>query len=715
MFELNLLGGATLRENASPLTGPAVRRHPMALLAILATATERTASRAKAVGLLWPDADEATARNRLRSTLYPLRKLMGQRAIVSSGDSLRLDDASLACDVWHFRHAIEAGDVERAVRLYRGPFLDGFCLEGSSLFDEHVRSEREALDRAWRQAVESLAERAADSPPDSVRWWRQLNASDPLDSRVAGRLVQALAAAGNRPEALRVAAAHEDVLRRELGVEADAAFRSSVERIRSDASVLPDSEPGAREASPGIAVLPFERLGGRDDDGLGDGIHSGIVTRLAQLEGLSVIARTSVRAYRDTQKQMSQIAGELGVRWVMEGDIQTSGDRLRLNVRLVEAPRDHQTWGEDYVRSLTPDDVFHVQSEIAGEIVERIRGALTNAEQARLARRPTESLEAYRLAVQGRMHLDHRSPGDMERALACFEEALGIDPDYAVARVGVADALGLLHAYGHAGEDVLPRAEEAIRTALERDPGSAEAHAAMGRLLGQRNRNEEALAELRLALELQPGYAEAHSWMTIGLQIGGAPHEAIRSARRAVSLNPLSIEAVGNLAASCLFAGRLDEAIAEAHRCRALDGDYATAAFFEALARYEKQQFGQTIELLQALEVPWAGCGVTTVAALATAAMGEAESARGLLEEIRCAGFPFDEGLVLAALGETDAAFEAFGRARFDGLDFAESYWPTVAVRYLFGRVWDVIRGDRRFRRLGRRVDEAWGRGSRIT
>ncbi len=708
MFELRLLGGAALCEDDRPLSGPPVRRHPLALLAILATSPRRTSSRSKLVGLLWPDADEARARNRLTSTLYPLRKLLGQQAIVSSGDNLRLDGESLRCDLWEFRRAIDAGDHATAVQLYRGPLLDGFFLEGSSSFDEHVMSERDILERAWREALEILAE-DAHSPPQAVGWWQKLHAADPLDSRVVARLVQVLDAAGKRSEALRVADSHETLLRRELGAEVSAAFRAAMEPIRSDASLPTPSAPPGGESPPGIAVLPFDRLGGSDGDALGEGFHSGIVTRLAQLEGLSVISRTSVRAYRETDKRMSRIGDELGVPWILEGDIQTSGAQFRLTVRLVQAAEERQIWAEDYVGALTPDNVFQVQSEIAGKIVERVRGELTATEQTRLTHRPTQSLEAYRLGIEGRMYLDQRTPQDMQRALSCFEQAVEIDPDFAMAWVGIADALGLLHAYGHADEYVLPRAEEAITTALERDPRSAEAHAAMGRLHGQHNRNEEALAELRLALRLQPGYAEAHNWLTIGLQMNGQVAEAVRSARRAVSLNPLSIEAVGNLAISYLFAGRPDEAIAEARKCRQLGPDHTTARFFEALARYEKQQFPQTIELLVGLEVPWAGCGVTTVLALAAAEGGDRASARTWLEDIRSAGYPLDEGLVLAALGDADAAFDAFDRSRFDGLDFAESYWPTVAVRYLFGRVWDSLREDPRFHQLVRRVDEAWG------
>lgn len=619
MVELKFLGGALLLQDGRPLSGTAARRHPVALLALLATTTGHSLSRSKAAGLLWPDVGEATARNRLSSTLYLLRQLLGKDVVTSAGDNLRLDPESVNCDVWNFRAALESGDLPQAMALYDGPFLDGFYLEDSTLFEERVDTERQKLELAWRNADET----------------------------------------------------------------------SQIE--------------------PSIAVLPFESPDDVESAELGDGIHSGILNRLARLEGLTVIAWTSVRCYRGTQRKASEIGTELGVHWVLEGRVHARDEQIRVDARLVEAHTDRQVWAYDLVERLAAETYFKVQTEIAAQIVELLRHQLTPKERRELERNPTESLAAHRLSTQGRMDLDHRSRADMERALKSFEDAVALDPDYALAWVGVADALGLLHAYGFAGRDVLGTASRAIDTALEKDSCCAEAIAAHGRMLGQHRREPEARRALERAVTLKPGYAEAHNWLTISYEIGGEIEAAQKSARRAVALNPLSAEALNNLAGSMLFGGDPAEALKVTEQVLKFEPDYGTATLYTGLALYEMGRFEEAVNALRGLELAWVQSGVDAALALSFAADGHPDSALDLLDHIREQGHEFDEGLVLAALGEKEAAFEAFGRARFDEMELGVSYWPTVCVRYLFGRVWEIMQDDRRFDDLQRRIFENWG------
>ena len=711
MVELGFLGGATLQVDGKPVAGPAARRHSLALLALLPTAPATTLSRAKLIGLLWPDADEPTARNRLTSTLYSVRQALGSAALASVSDGLRLERSAVARDVWRFLGALEAGDRAAAARAYGGPFLDGFYLEGSTLFDERVEAERQRLHRVWHDSVEALAEAAeADARPrEAAQWWQVLCAADPLDSGVAGRLVRSLAASGRLREALRAADAHASALREDLGTEPDAGFRKLVEQVRDEPGVTHRDPASGNAVQPSIAILPFEALGEQEGSGLAEGVHSGLLTRLSALRGLSVIARTSVLPFRNCDRRASEIAAELGVRWVLEGDVQARGHRFHVNVRLVEGATDRQVWGQGYGGLLNAATYFQVQADIAGEVAANLQLQLSPGDRLGLERNPTQDLEAYRLCTEGRMQLDGRSPDHMRQALRSFEAALVLDPDYATAWVGVADALGLLHAYGFEGPEVLPRAEQAINTALARDPRCAEAHAALGRLMGQRNLAPEAEREIRLALSLRPGYAEAHNWLSVGLHVTGDAAEAARSSRRAVALNPLSPEALVNLASSSLFSGQLEAALKAARRARTLDEDYTTASFYEALILYEMGRFTEAAALLEGLFLPWAGSGPTTSRALSLAAAGREAEARALLEPIRSAGHAFDEGLVLAALGEREAAFGAFDSASFDGLEMAVTYWPTVALRYLFGRVWEGLRDDARYVALHRRMEESWG------
>lgn len=704
MPRLRVLGGATLSCEPGSEGGPSSRRHPLALLVLLATAPALTVSRPKLIGLLWPDVDESTGRNRLTSELYRLRQRLGRNAIDSVGDALRLEPDALDCDAWRFQEALDRGDEAAAVRLYRGPFLDGFYLPDAAEFDHHVDRERGRLWHAYCEALEGLAERAESDgmPSVAVRWWRGRAAADPYDTSIALRLVKALVAAGNPEEALRVAEAHEARLRRELGATSHAELKAMLERLRA----LPPA-PAARPRS--IAVLPFETFGDDARIAMGDGIHIDLLARLSAVAGLGVIARTTVLQYRNSGRTVAEIGRELSVDWVLEGDVQMSGREFRLSARLVHAGTDRQLWAEQYRGDLSAESLFNLQADITKKIYRSLKVEVTREEREQVETKPTQSVEAYRLWAEGRMYLDRRSAEEMNRAVGRFERAIECDPEYVQAWVGLADALGLLHAYGFVSANVLERAEAAIETALDLDPRSAEAHAARGRLLGQRNEALEAQRELEHAVAIKPGYAEAHNWLSVGSYLLGRREAALKSARRAIELDPLSPEVVYNFASALFINGEHERALDELRRLRGLAPSYESAQLLEGIIVYEMCKYDEATSLLEGLDIPWAGAGTRTALALALVASGEPDTARRMLEEINRSRYPFDIGLVLAALGEKEAAWEAFDEVDFRGLDFSSSYWPTIAVRYMFDDVWDTMRDDPGYADLVQRMNQSWG------
>ena len=252
---LHLFGGAALRdETGAPVSGPAARRHPLALLALLATAPARTMGRSKLAGLLWPESPESRARRRLNSCVHRIRQGLGDDAVLSVGDELRLNTDLVECDVHRFESALEAGDHQRAVELYEGPLLDGFFLKGASEFEKHIERARDRLRTRYLEALEALAEEAAAAgdPSDAARWWRERAQAAPYDSRVTLRLMEALAAAGNRAEAIQVATTHRRLLQDELGASPDPAVEDLAERMKEAPPTGVTSPP----TSPAPAELP---------------------------------------------------------------------------------------------------------------------------------------------------------------------------------------------------------------------------------------------------------------------------------------------------------------------------------------------------------------------------------------------------------------------------------------------------------------------------
>lgn len=221
MSYLKLLGGAMLEADDVPLLRPASRRHPMALLSLLAIAAHLTSARGQLIALLWPDVSTDTGRNRLNTYVHQLRSTLGKEAVVSIGDHIRLDPALLSCDVWEFEDAVRANDAVRAAALYGGSLLEGFYLPGSVEFERRIDRERDRLQRAYMRVVETLAEQEEERSEFRVAAdrWLELAAADPYDSRVARRLMQALVNVGNRAAALRVADDHTRLLDEEIGVE----------------------------------------------------------------------------------------------------------------------------------------------------------------------------------------------------------------------------------------------------------------------------------------------------------------------------------------------------------------------------------------------------------------------------------------------------------------------------------------------------------------
>ncbi|AHG89082.1 transcriptional activator domain-containing protein [Gemmatirosa kalamazoonensis] len=237
MLRLRTFGGLALLDDGHPVSGPMTQRRRLALLAVLAAAGDRAVSRDKLVGWLWPESEEAKARHALSQWLFLLRKDLPPNALPGT-DELRLDPAILPSDVATFRQALARGDLEAAVAVYDGPFLDGFHLTGAGEFERWSDEQRRELASHWRVAAEQVARTrlAAGDAAGAVAVWRRLAADDPTNARVARGLMEALDRAGDRSGALAHARVHAAVLREQLDLPADADVEALAERLRRSAA-----------------------------------------------------------------------------------------------------------------------------------------------------------------------------------------------------------------------------------------------------------------------------------------------------------------------------------------------------------------------------------------------------------------------------------------------------------------------------------------------
>jgi TolB-like protein/Tfp pilus assembly protein PilF len=281
------------------------------------------------------------------------------------------------------------------------------------------------------------------------------------------------------------------------------------------AEVVPDNEqvsaPESQYPPNSIAVLPFVNM---SDDAanqyFSDGISEELLTHLARISTLKVISRTSVLQYRGTTKTIPQIAAELGVGAILEGGVQRYSNKVRINAQLVDARSDGHLWAETYDRDLTTRNVYAIQTEIARSISSALDSALTLEDRQRLEKVPTENLDAYDAYLLGKQRMANRRSASLKQAADYFHTAIELDPDYALAYVGLADTYMLLGDYSNLSlSEMLGLALPALQSALRLDDELAEAYASMGAISAKAGDYAEAEAAYKRAIEFGPNYATA--------------------------------------------------------------------------------------------------------------------------------------------------------------------------------------------------------------
>jgi len=333
-------------------------------------------------------------------------------------------------------------------------------------------------------------------------------------------------------------------------------------------------------SSASVAVLPLENRSAQPDDlYFTDGIHEDILTQLGKISSLVVISRTSVMQYRNTDKTIPEIAGELGVATILEGGVQRAGNRVRVNLQLIDAETDRHLWAETYDRELSVENVFAIQSEIAASIAGALHARLLPSERQSIETVPTNNLGAYEAYLLGRQHMATRRFDELLKAREMFQQAVQLDPEYALAYTGLADTLVLISTYLESdSETLLAEAGKAAGKALELNPNLGEAHTSYGLVLEFKGGPAETYEPyLRRGVELAPGSADARKWYANHLGKSGQNELALEQLQKAVQLDPMSPIIRVNLSASLRIEGRRDEALNQVRRALEIDPLFQSA------------------------------------------------------------------------------------------------------------------------------------------
>jgi len=325
---------------------------------------------------------------------------------------------------------------------------------------------------------------------------------------------------------------------------------------------------------PSIVVLPFTNMSGDpDQDYFSDGITDDLIVDLSSVPGLFVISRNSAFAYQG-RGDLQEVGRELGVRYVLEGNVRRAADQVRITAQLHDTTSGFNLWSERYDRDLR--DVFAVQSEISEEILTRLQVAIREAELERIRRKPTDEQTAYDLYLKGRSRFLSGTRQGSDEARRLFERSIELDPQFAEAYAGLSGTYALHCVRGWDKSDELSeRAIELAHKALELNPYLSVAYQSLVVSYFHLKRPAEGLEAAKRAVELDPSDDNAHASLGFALLFNGQPVEALQSYRQALRLNPRHPSGATNASAFLNFrAGRIDEAVELWERVRAASPDF---------------------------------------------------------------------------------------------------------------------------------------------
>jgi DNA-binding SARP family transcriptional activator/TolB-like protein/Tfp pilus assembly protein PilF len=764
LIRFRTLGGLELRnveleELRSILTQPK-RATLLAYLALSDSSGFRR--RDTIVSLFWPESDDAHARAALRQAVRFLRRSLGEGVIVSRGEEeLGVAADQLWIDAVAFEHASANGRNEEALDLYRGPFLEGLHVSDASpelerwIDGKRAEYSRRAVASGW-----ALAEthRASGDLHRASTFARRAFEIAPDDEAGLRRLILLLDDIGDRSSALEIYETFARRLKNDIDADPSPETRATVEKIRtrtsqphslaavestqqrvytprSDSSPLVSSSIAAEMPSrlkritsralgaalivtvaaafiaaqrgdffkrrTSIAVLPAEDLtGDRSGPYIAEALTDQLITDLAQGGVTEVINRRTMMTYAGSRKTPREIASELKAGAVVSSTVQYAGDTVRMAAQLILANDDKAIWAQSYEGSRS--DLLRMQREAARSVIQQLRSAMKASDAAGLPYARRQDPRALDLYIQGRYWWNKRGPG-LLKSIGLFTEALDVDPTFALAYSGMADAyVQLGYASALAPGDAFPKARAAAQRALQLDSTLAEPHATLAFVHMYYYWNWAASeAEFKRALALNPSYATGHEWYGLFLTAMGRFEEGRAQEHRAQELDPLSTAIAGTAAWVLYYAGRSAEAYSELQIVLRTDSAYPLGHLYlgrvdETLGRYDSAlvQYDATGPLRS-----W----IPTIAAkgFVFGKVGRLNEANDVLVQLDSLAHrqyvtAYGIALVHAGLGRKDSAFVWLDRGVKE-----RTHWLVWLNR---DPRWDSIRADVRFASLVRQV-----------
>ena len=446
--------------------------------------------------------------------------------------------------------------------------------------------------------------------------------------------------------------------------------------------------PATSKQIESIAVLPFVNTSGNADiEYLSDGMTETLIGSLSKLPGLNVKARSSVFRYKGKDIDPKTIAKELGVQAILNGHVDQRGDRLSLNLELIDPSTENVIWSDQYDRKAS--DIVSLQSEIARDVSSKLKLKLTGSDQQALSKKYTDDPEAYRLYLQARFYLNKRVGKEWEKAESYLLQAVERDPNFALAYVGLSEFVG---------QQNRPKAKEYILRAIALDNQLSDAHGALGFQLTLDRDWTAADRELSRALELDPNNARVHQWIGTLALMTGRYDRCLQEFDQAIVIEPTRADFYNNRGECLVGAGRIDEGIAQLRKATEIDPEYAWSFSHLSFLLRMKGDHEGSVEMR----------------AHSTELLDRPDLAANLREAFRLKGW---NGYLHELLGQTTDSFRSWTRRAsilaelgekeesLKALDEAlkQSDWWTFVIKY--DPAFDSMRSDPRFQEIVKKLE----------